>query len=347
MRMRSLFGDVTTGGRRLRLLGVSLLAGVAAWACNNQTILLPTPSNLPRDGSLSGTVTTLGTGAPVPGAALVMGGAAAIADTNGRFTLTGIPSTGLGGLTATAPGFLLRSQMFALATARTDVAFDMIADAAPFSLQFYRFFVRDGFEGSTLQRTNPWTVDPSFHVVTIVEGTSLVVDPAIVEALEANFRRSVPELSGGRRQVAAFETGTVPRASEDGWVNLIFSLDLQGALGRATVGGDRGTMWLRHAPASNAQTNTNNCLAPEVFVADHEITHIMGFWHTPDLLADTFSGAGCPGAPRPAITALHAGVMYSRPRGNRDPDLDPSEIVHSTAPIGRAPVVECRTFGRR
>jgi hypothetical protein len=332
--------------RLLRLCLIVIVAVAGALSCREETVTLPTtPGNIVLDGSISGTVVAFGTGAPVGTAALQMGGAAAVTDPAGRFTMTGVPSSGEGVLVATAPGFVMRAKKFALAPARTGAVLDMIADQLPFSLEFYRFFVRNGFEGSTLERTAPWTIDPSFYVRTIVENTTTVVDPAVVAAIEANFRQSVPSLSGGRRQVAAFESGTDPRPETPGWVNVLFSFDLQGALGRATVGGNQGTMWIRYGVASNAQTNSNNCLTPEVFVADHEITHTMGYWHTFNIFADTFSGPGCPGAPRPSYTEFHAGVMYSRPFGNQDPDLDPFELVNFTAPAPRR-VVDCHGFRR-
>ena len=343
--MRASSSRSTSGARIVRIAAVAACLASGMLACTEQTFLIPTPPNVPRDGSIAGSVVEFGSSAPVAGAALIMGGSATVTDAQGRFTLTGIPSTGEGAITVSAPGFVFRGQMFSLASARTGILLDLISQRPPFSLDFYRFFVRDGFEGSVLQRTAPWSKNPSFHVTTVVENTTIPVDPAVIAAIEVNFRKSVPELSGGRLQVEAFETGPAPRPAEDGWVNVIFSNDLQGALGRATVGGDSGTIWLRPGLQSTGVTNTNNCSTPEVFIADHEITHTMGFWHTPDLIADTTSGIGCPGAPRPAHTVLHAGIMYSRPRGNRDPDIDPTEILHATAP-GRAPVVICRTLGR-
>jgi hypothetical protein len=341
MRASSLRRSSAAGLRALKLSAIAGTVAIGVWACTDQTFTIPTPPDVPTNGSLSGVVVENGTTTPVAGAQVRVGGTAVVTDAEGRFTLADIPSSGDGALTVSAPGYVLRSQMYALAEARSGVLVDLIPERPPFSLLFYRFFVRDGFESGQLQRTLPWTVDPSFYVMTTVENSTFEVDPAVIAAIEANFRASVPALSGGRRQVAAFETGPGPRPETEGWVNVIFSLDLQGAFGRSTVGGNRGTMWLRWNLTSNAQNNTFECSSPEVFIADHEITHSMGFWHTPDLLNDTFSGPGCPGGPRPEHTALHANIMYSRPRGNRDPDIDPQELINATAP-GVRPVVSCR-----
>ena len=67
----------------------------------------------------------------------------------------------------------------------------------------------------------------------------------------------------------------------------------------------------------------------------------MGFWHTENTLADEFSGAGCPGAGRPSYTLYHANVVYQRPVGNIDPDVDPVTSFHDVAPGGGRPVVSC------
>jgi hypothetical protein len=68
----------------------------------------------------------------------------------------------------------------------------------------------------------------------------------------------------------------------------------------------------------------------------------MGFWHTFDVVADSFSGPGCTGTGRPERTRIHSAIMYSRPFGNTDPDVDPVTALQSTAP-GAAPsrVVAC------
>jgi hypothetical protein len=83
-----------------------------------------------------------------------------------------------------------------------------------------------------------------------------------------------------------------------------------------------------------------------VSLADHEITHTMGYWHTQNVIVDSFSGEGCPGSPRPDYIRFHSSVMYSRPVGNKDPDLDPAPATAVQAPeSGRRVVVSC--FGVR
>ena len=98
-------------------------------------------------------------------------------------------------------------------------------------------------------------------------------------------RSRCPRCLAGRFRVAAFETGDRRRPAQEGWVNLTFYPQLGGAFGTSTVGGNSGTMSIRYGMVSSPTTNPNNCMTPEVSIADHEITHTMGFWHTPDIFA--------------------------------------------------------------
>jgi hypothetical protein len=173
-----------------------------------------------------------------------------------------------------------------------------------------------------------------------------VVPEAVVERIRDVIAKSVPELSGGRFEMAAFETGTATREAADGWVRITLYPELGAAFGRSTVGGNSGTIDLRYGMVSSPTTNPGGCLTPEVAIIDHEITHTMGFWHTPDVLIDSFSGQGCPGSGRPAHVRYHAAVAYARPVGNRDPDVDPLESAQSSAAAGPRAVVECRFTGR-
>lgn len=329
---------------RVCALLTGILAGAAA--CRNSTDFsipgAPT-SDITRNATISGRIVAYGSGQPVAGATVILAGRAAVSDSTGGYTLTGVPGSGVGAVTVSGPNLLFRTMMFQLAPSRTDVGLDVLLDTAPFSIQFYRYFVRNGYDQSGLVSTNPWTINPSFYVKTIVEGTEIRVDPEVIARIEANFRRSVPELSGGRFQVAAFESGEAERPAREGWVNVDFVPSLGGAFGRASVGGNQGIMELRWFGPPGISSNELHCFSNELFTADHEITHTMGFWHTPNPIEDSFSGEGCAGAPRADHVRYHAGVMYSRPRGNRDPDIDPSDIVHAQAPgAGGRALVACR-----
>jgi len=337
--MRRLFRCVTV---------VFLLTATATCGGNNETNPLFGPSGLSRNGSISGTVVRYGDQTPLPGVSLLLAGVATTSDAEGRFTINNVPDSGSGAITAQPAGYVFRAAPFALAPQRTGVVLDVIQDASPFSLPFYRALVRNGYESTNMQPTKPWTVSPSFYVKTTVEGSTDVVSPAILEDMRRLFANSIPELTGGRLQLAAFESGTTARTAEPGWVMITFYSQLS-VFGQSTVGGNQGTMQLRYFLSSNPNTNPANCFSPEIYVADHEIVHTMGFWHTPEVLSDSFSGPGCPGSGRPAHTRYHAAVMYARPAGNTDPDVDPPTAIRAQAPAGyggRPPEVSCRhVFG--
>jgi hypothetical protein len=307
---------------------------------------IPTPGGQ-GSGSVSGTIVGQSDGSPVANATVTLAGVAGTTDPQGGFALNGVPDSGAGGLTVQAQGHLLRGVALELAPSRTGLRVDIIRDAAPFSLPFYRAFVRNGLESASLLETRRWTMDPSFFFVTTVVGSGLTVPDELLAQIEANFTQSVIDLTGGRHTVAAFQRGPEAPEPQEGWVIVSFAEELfGGALGRSSVGGNMGTIALRFDPGvpSNSSTNPHGCSSYPLAVADHEITHTLGFWHTLDVLNDTFSGPSCSGA-RPEHVRYHADLMYSRPRGNRDPDIDPVDLLQSQAPISAKPtIVSCYAF---
>jgi hypothetical protein len=317
---------------RLQAAAASLLAAAIAASCGSQTTPTLFTTNGNAGGSLSGVLVRYGDGAPLAGVTVLTGGRAALTDAQGRFQLNGIADSGTTRITVSPDGYLSRGLTVALAPARSGVTVDVIQDATPFSSAFYRQFVRNGWESLTLTPTAPWTVNPNFYVKMTVEGTTgYRMTDDVADRIRDVIAASVPELSGGKLRMAAFERGDATRAAADGWVNITFFEQLD-SFGRSSVGGDSGTMSIRYFVSSNPNTNPYNCYTPEVQWVDHEITHTMGYWHTQNSLVDTFSGNGCPGSGRPDYVVHHARVMYSRPKGNRDPDLDPTDAVLSTAP---------------
>lgn len=298
------------------------------------------------DGTLSGTVVRQLDGSPVGGATIIAGSAiAATTDAQGNFFLNGVVTSGPLGVVVNAPGHVFRRVALSMTPNRTGVVIRAIRDQAPFNLDFYRMWVRDSLEGQTLQITRPWTQNPNFYFQTeLLDIDGEIVPDDVIDRLAGIFAASIPELSGGRRQIATVERGTEPREVIDGWVNVVFARNLGGSLGRSTIGGNSGTMSFVYAPnlLSTPTNNPFNCEFPLYSVADHEITHTMGYWHTIDVFVDSFSGPGCTGAGRPEHIRLHSDIMYSRPPGNMDPDVDPPSALQSTAPgPGSGPVVAC------
>src|SRR5262249_8365865 len=157
------------------------------------------------NGTVSGSITMYSSSQAVSGATVKLGNVSAITDTAGAFKLLGTPEAGSGVVTASAPGFVFRGVAFNLTPSKAGIQLDVIRDAAPFSFTFYRQLARNAFEGSSLEALKRWTVNPSFYFQQLTTDTSTPVPDDIIQAIEANFTKSVPELSGGRFSVAAFD----------------------------------------------------------------------------------------------------------------------------------------------
>ena len=332
-------------GFRRTALALSALA--VTIGCQGGTPVTPgsfgPPTGGNTSGTLSGTVVDHDGRQPVGNATVLFGGRATTTDAAGRFTLEGVPASGTGVVTVNAEGHLFRGVAVTLDTHRSGLLFDIVREAPPFSLEFYRAFVRNHFESPVMQPTARWTRAPSFYLKTTVENSEAIVPEAVIAAIRRVVEGSVFELSGGTLQMAAFESGTEAREPADGWVRITFHGDLGSAFGQASVGGNHGTIDVRYGMVSSDFTNPFGCLTPEVSVIDHEITHTMGFWHTRNVFGDSFSGDGCPGTGRPAHALYHARLLYSRPVGNVDPDVDPVESAQLRAPGSAVrPVVQCR-----
>jgi len=345
-------GEIHSGhsGMRWLTLAVAVLISGIACGSNGTTLPLAPGSNtsVERNGAISGTVVVYGTSKPVAGVGIKVAGAVAVTDSAGKFSLANIPSSGTAVLTADASGYVFRGIGYGLALQRSGVTVDIIQDVPPFDLLFYRMFVRNGFESLNLQPTKRWTMAPSFYFKTLVETSGTRVPDATIARIADDFRKSVPELTGGKFGVAAVESGDATRDPADGWVNVTFYDQLGAAFGQSTVGGNSGTISIRFGMVSTQTTNPFNCQTPEVGVADHEITHTMGFYHTPNVYIDSFSGNGCPGSGRPDNTKFHAAILYSRPAGNIDPDVDPDTIANTTSPANQQRlVISCVLGGRR
>jgi hypothetical protein len=305
--------------------------------------------------TLSGTLVGWQQRRPIAGASVtvspegydgVVGSATTRTGIDGGFTFTSLP-TGLLQLSFEATDYVKRQVW--LGGARTGLVVDAIENAGAFSLDFYRDFVRNGSGGvQSLQRTRPWTIAPSFYINTrLPSGED--IPAAMLQGIVRVITNTVPELSASKFRVPIIEIGTEPRPSINGWVNV--SMFPAGALGvnvhgRASVGGDIGGMNLEYDPLREARYHTDypfQCEGAIVEVADHEMTHIMGFFHAGD--GDDFqSGPGCPGFGRSAKARHHAAIMYSRPKGNMDIDVDP--LVNTASDGSTTPIIVSCHFRR-
>ena len=226
-------------------------------------------------------------------------------------TISGIPinnySATLNGsrVSVSAPGYITRE------TNAAAVAVDLIPEAG-FDLDFYRQFARNGFD-LPLQPLRVLTQAPAFYVET--EGARGFSRPTVT-MLEQLTRTLVPMLTGGKFQVAGWETGPMPRTPAAGLI-VIDRYHDQDVCGRALVGATAGHIWLN--------ADHPGCVGAMRSVFAHELGHALGFWHVDRVGAMMFRGLDHPSSTDmpTEVERRSAAIAYARQRGNSDIDIDP------------------------
>jgi len=311
----------------------------------------PTPPSNLSSWTYEGRVVSTQTQAPVAGAVIQpqpAAGAVAVTDAAGAFAIE-IASEGDPVVTIEAPGMLPRRTTLAGGQDRTRLTIDLISLDPPFSLEFYRQLARNRFDApnSTPRLISRWEEQPNFYIKTTVLGGSAVVEQARVDRTIASIRNIVPQATAGHFQAGAIEMGPDDRPPQRGWIRVLFRNDPYfTACGTGTVGANPGVVNL-----------SLNCFGdpiggppeqgPSAFVVAHEVGHAMGLSHVAEGLMGRGGSGLQPGASPPQmrydmtdLEKYHAAIIYSRPVGNADPDVDPSDFLFLRAPEG-APVVHC------
>jgi hypothetical protein len=319
----------------MKSVHIGLLA-VSLAGCASDPPTAPTSREVTIVGHVNSTVY----GEPVSGATLNLSGRLVTADGAGTFTLTATAASSLA-LAVSANGFVDRNTYLAASDNRSGVVVDLIQLTPPFSLAFYREYVRNGFEApDSLQPIRRWPTSPRFYFQNATVDTGSPVPDIVLDKIQQLFTMEVPQLTGGRFQAAAFDRGT-DRRRGNGWVLVeVYEGEIPGspgAGGTAAVGGDLIRLRL------DLRTSAT-CGYQMAAAAKHEVVHTMGFWHTnptdyygatgPFGVNNTCNGIG-------QVAQLHAAVAYSRPVGNSDPDADPRTSTLSSTDLARAVVVAC------
>jgi hypothetical protein len=311
------------------------MIGTLTCAACTSSALPPTPPDpivvTPPASTITTTVHVTATngGQPLPGLAVDLAGkGATTTDGSGlfRYSSTG---GGMARLTLTGGGILTRSVILSLDATR-DVTIDAVALTGAFDTAFYREFVRNAFEApEDVQPLRRWTRTPSIYLKTVDEAGEAIHGPTL-DLIEATVKEAVPQWTSGKLGTPVVERGTSTREGQSGWVTIKFPADAATAsCGRAQIAVDGG--WIEfsyHVPASAPI----NCRVSGTFVAPrvvrHEVGHALGFFHT-DSQNDVMWGGTWPdGNLTPSARELSAaGIAYSRPVGNADPDSDPNGTV--------------------
>jgi len=313
-------------------VAIAFIAGASLWTACGGAPTSPTGATGRIAASGTGRVVATGSGAAVAGAVLTLPGRSINASASGQFELEA--STAPVPVTVTAPGFLTR-QTSVSATA-SGVTIDLIDAAAPFSLDFYRDFARGAWQcieqgtAACAQPLRRWQSAPNIFLKSTDQLDAPVPDDAIA-AIRADVTRLVPLFSGGKYQAGTFATGPV-LADRTGWI----SIEVLSENGSTRSIGDAGTAGGVHIqlygfrPVPVTDEFGGGCPrygGVNHHIIAHEFGHAMGFRHTRNALGvmNTIGGlsAGACNAEPGADERLHAAIVYSRPPGNTDVDVDP------------------------
>ncbi len=288
----------------------------------------PTPAPQTVLWSAAGTVVDTVSRAAVGGATITPSWSlpAVTTSAGGDFSLssaTANPPTTPYDVSIAANGYLTRKQWITWqAGARSGVTLDLIRNVSPFSLDFYGQFVRGGFDQSGAPwPVLRWTAAPNFYVKT-VDQTGRAIEPEVLAVVLSSLARAVPIYTGGVYTAGAIESGTADRAGAANWVNVTILRDAsqRTICGSSRIGANPGEITLYDDVCSCGSVKIPGA------VVLHEVGHAMGFFHVSDrssVMYPTLPG-NCPVGEPSANERFHAAVAYSRPRGNTDPDNDPS-----------------------
>lgn len=231
------------------------------------------------------------------------------------------------------PGFVPRTAW--VTSARPTV--DLIPDAAPFSLDFYRQLVRGSIDQPQLQPLRRWSQPPLIYLKTVDEA-GVPIAGSQLNSTEQVLIQAASHYTGGRFGIGNVERGTGTREGQAGWVTIKWLAENSEQIcGRATIGQSGGYIALNYLRGGSCSCGS---LAIRPRTVRHELGHAFGYWHT-DSTADLMSGAGVGGCDALLSTReqYHAAIAYARPPGSRDVDVDPASTPSTLTTRGAPPAI--------
>jgi hypothetical protein len=276
---------------------------------------------------VSGRIIAAPDGPPLPGARIQIDGLPLItADGAGRYAVA-LNDTTVRHVTISAGGAMTRETYLRGSENRTCVDLDLVPASPAFLLQ-YREEAHNA-KDLPLTQIRRWTTAPNFTLAATWKDSTEPVDPAVLNFTIALIRQYVPVWTAGQWQAGTIEI--IPAWRPPGpidWVQVYWVHDE--FRGMSGTGSNPGFM------------HFNSATTREPATIIHELGHAMGLHHTstfdfmmgPHQLAQTVI---------PDDELRIARILYSRPPGNRDPDIDPPDIF-TQMPAGPGIRVACSPF---
>jgi hypothetical protein len=335
-------------GRCKASLRLLCLAGVLQVGCGGESSTAPTTPTTPAVRP----VTVTGRAVSNPGGTSV--GGAQIIDATRRVTLAATDGAGSFSfeydgasspiqVSVEAANHLTRVTQ--IARASHNVTIDLISLAPPFDLTYYQQLARAALNNPTFNVNalglGVWPRNPNFYLQTnLVDPGQAFRDigqPVPQEAIDrtvSGIPVIVSEVTGGRLQAGSIEMGPGwLHVNEPGWVTVAFFHRNDNPQTYSGTGGNSGS-GTRVMGRVILGVHATRFACPPISqgLIFHEMGHALGLFHIPTVgqppnMMGGGMGETCDVAHFSSLESFHSTIMYSRPRGNQDPDTDPPDFV--------------------